>query len=48
MTMSVTFKTEAVETKVTVVCEHIPPGIRPEDNEAGCRSSLQKLASYTE
>jgi len=33
-------------TKVTVVCENIPPGIRLEDNEAGCRSTLAKLAAF--
>jgi len=33
-------------TKVTILCENIPPGIRPEDNEAGCRSTLEKLASF--
>ena len=33
-------------TTVTIRCENIPRGIRLEDNEAGCRSSLAKLASY--
>jgi uncharacterized protein YndB with AHSA1/START domain len=33
-------------TKVTILCENIPPGIRPEDNEVGCRSTLEKLASF--
>ena len=33
-------------TQVTVLCENIPPGIRPEDNEAGCRSTLEKLAAH--
>lgn len=31
-------------TEVTYRCDSIPPGVRPEDNIAGCRSSLQKLA----
>ena len=35
-------------TEVTVLCEGIPPGVRPEDNETGCRSSLQKLAALLE
>jgi uncharacterized protein YndB with AHSA1/START domain len=35
-------------TEVTVLCENIPPGIRPEDNEAGSRSSLEKLALFLE
>jgi len=35
-------------TEVTIRCENIPPGIRPEDNEAGCRSTLEKLARFVE
>lgn len=35
-------------TDVNVLCDGIPDGIRPEDNEAGCRSSLQKLAALLE
>ncbi len=35
-------------TEVTVLCEDIPQGVRPEDNEMGCRSSLQKLATLLE
>jgi hypothetical protein len=27
---------------------NLPPGIRPEDNDAGTRSSLDKLARYLE
>ena len=42
--MVVTFAESDGGTDVTIVCEHIPAGIRPEDNEAGCRSSLEKLA----
>ncbi len=33
-------------TDVTVLCENVPRGIRPEDNEAGCRSTLEKLAAF--
>lgn len=33
-------------TKITIACENIPSGIRPEDNEAGCRSTLEKLAAF--
>ena len=32
-------------TLVTMECRNIPPGIRPEDNEAGCRASLEQLAA---
>ena len=35
-------------TAVTMAFEDIPAGIRPEDNDAGTRSSLQKLARYVE
>lgn len=35
-------------TEVVVLCEEIPEGVRPEDNQMGCRSSLQKLAAYLE
>lgn len=35
-------------TEVTVLCENIPPGIRPEDNEAGSQSTLEKLAAFLE
>jgi uncharacterized protein YndB with AHSA1/START domain len=33
-------------TDVTVVCENIPPGIRLEDNETGCRMTLDQLADF--
>ena len=48
MIMVVTFEDRDGGTEVTILFEHIPPGIRPEDNEAGCRSSLEKLARYIE
>jgi uncharacterized protein YndB with AHSA1/START domain len=35
-------------TDVSVLTENIPPGIRPEDNELGCQSSLAKLAALVE
>jgi hypothetical protein len=46
--MVVTFEERDGGTDVTIVFEHIPSGIRPEDNDAGCRSSLEKLALYLE
>lgn len=46
--MAVIFEPAHGGTKVTIVCEHIPPGIRPGDNEAGCRLSLEQLARYLE
>jgi uncharacterized protein YndB with AHSA1/START domain len=48
MTMVVTFEPEDGGTEVTVVCRDIPPGIRPEDNEAGSRMTLEKLARFVE
>lgn len=35
-------------TEVTVLCENIPAGVRPEDNEHGTSASLQKLAALLE
>ena len=35
-------------TELTILCEDIPKGIRPEDNELGCRESLHKLAVLLE
>lgn len=48
MIMEVTSEAEADGTAVTVVSKDIPPGIRPEDNQAGTRSALEKLARYVE
>lgn len=38
----------SASTRITMLCENIPSGIRPEDNEAGCRSTLEKLAAFVE
>jgi uncharacterized protein YndB with AHSA1/START domain len=46
MTMTVTLEETDSATEVTIVFENIPPGIRPEDNDTGTRSSLAKLAKY--
>jgi uncharacterized protein YndB with AHSA1/START domain len=48
MTMTVTLKQQDGGTEVTIRFENIPPGIRPEDNDTGTRSSLEKLARYVE
>ena len=48
MIMAVTFEAEADGTTVTIAFTDLPPGVRPEDNEAGTRSSLEKLARYIE
>jgi len=48
--MAVIWTFERVDggTEVTVECKDILSGIRPEDNEAGSRSSLEKLGRYVE
>lgn len=48
MTMVATFEERDGGTEVTILLEHLPSGIRPEDNEAGAQSSLEKLARYVE
>lgn len=35
-------------TKVTIVCENVPEGIRKEDHDIGLRSTLENLAIFTE
>jgi len=35
-------------TRVAILCEDIPAGVRPQDNETGCRQSLRKLAALLE
>ena len=35
-------------TEVTILCQDLPRGIRPEDNEEGTRQSLRKLAALLE
>jgi uncharacterized protein YndB with AHSA1/START domain len=44
--MTIVVKFEAMQggTEVTFLCENLPPGLRPEDNEAGSRLSLEQLA----
>ncbi|AIE87146.1 SRPBCC family protein [Fimbriimonas ginsengisoli] len=48
MTMTVSLETVRDGTEVTISFDGIPPGIRPEDNDAGTRMSLEKLARYVE
>ena len=42
--MEVTLRTTEAGTEVVIIFTNIPPGIRPEDNEAGTQLSLEKLA----
>src|SRR5258707_8761397 len=44
MTLVATFEPVPGGTNVTLLCEDLPSGLRPEDNEAGSRQSLEQLA----
>ncbi len=48
MIMEATFEAENGGTTVSLFFKGIPSGVRPEDNEAGTRESLEKLARYVE
>lgn len=49
MKMEVALEEKGHETtEVTIAFDDIPPGIRPEDNDAGTRSSLDRLSRYLE
>ena len=49
-TMMLTTTLTAVSggTKVTILCQNAPKGIRPSDHETGIRSTLENLAAFTE
>lgn len=48
MIMEITFDSIDIGTRVTFLFKNIPLGIRPEDNEMGTISTLDKLARYAE
>jgi len=48
MIMEITLRAVLNGSEITFYFQNIPPGIRPEDNEAGTISSLEKLARYVE
>ena len=48
MTITTSFTDTVEGTKITVLCQGIPAGIRLEDNELGCREALHKLAALLE
>lgn len=48
MTMTATFEEADGGTKVTMLFENLPPGLRPEDNDEGTRLSLDQLAKHLE
>lgn len=49
-TMTMTWSLESMSgvTKVSIVCENVPLGIRKEDHDIGLRSTLENLAAFTE
>ena len=48
MRLVVTFEQAAGGTEVTMLFENLPPGLGPQDNEAGSRLSLEQLARHFE
>lgn len=48
MTLTVTLDEVPGGTEVTMDFTNLPPGLRPEDNDAGARLSLEQLARYIE
>jgi uncharacterized protein YndB with AHSA1/START domain len=48
LTLTATFEEVPGGTKVTLVCENLPPGLRAEDNEVGSRLSLEQLSCHFE
>src|SRR6266571_2432420 len=48
MILEVTLEAKDNGTTVSLLFKNIPPGIRPEDTEAGTQLSLEKLARYVE
>ena len=46
MTLTVTIDPAPDGANVTLLFENLPPGLRPEDNEAGSRQSLEQLARH--
>lgn len=46
MTIEITFEEAVGGTDVTFLFTNLPPGVRPEDNEAGTRLSLDQLARH--
>jgi uncharacterized protein YndB with AHSA1/START domain len=48
MTLTVTLEEREGGTEVTIAFAGIPPGIRPEDNDAGTLPSMEKLVRYVE
>lgn len=48
MTLTVTIASAPDGSAVTLAFDDLPPGVRPEDNDAGARASLAQLARRVE
>ncbi|WP_020695574.1 SRPBCC domain-containing protein [Reyranella massiliensis] len=48
MRLTTTFEPVAAGTRVTVLCENAPAGIKDSDHRVGIESSLANLAAFTE
>ena len=48
MTVITTLAAVPGGTEVTIECEDVPDGIRPDDHQAGLTSTLKNLAAFTE
>lgn len=48
MMMEIKLEPIKIGTRVTFVFKNIPKGIDPKDNEAGTKSTLEKIAKYVE
>ena len=48
MTLTITIEARGRGSAVTMAFDGLPPGLRPEDNDAGARSSLAQLAQCVE
>jgi len=48
MTITITLSAAGSGTDIAAAHDALPPGLSPADNEAGWRSSLEKLARYVE
>lgn len=46
MIVATTLKPAGQGTEVTIRCDNIPAGVRLEDNETGCRLTLDQLAKF--
>ncbi len=40
------FESEGAETKVTIICEIVPEGIKKEDHDIGLKSTLENLSAF--